>query len=174
MARPDNTARLAFSEITPADLDDLAALFGDPRVMEHDPPPLSRAETLEWIEWNQEMYADPGFGLWAVRLLETGEFVGECGLTLQEVGGEVAIEIEFHVRVELQGYGYATEAAVACRDFAATALGLRRLIGIILPGNTVTQHVVEKLGFHREGDVVHEGAAAVLYSVDPVAAYRSV
>jgi RimJ/RimL family protein N-acetyltransferase len=169
--RPSTTARLSFSEITSADLDDLSALLGDPRVMEYDPPPMTRDEVREWIEENQISYTDPGFGLWQVRLNATGEFVGECGLVLQDVEGEIAVEIEFHIRADLHGNGYATEAALACRDFAATSLNLRRLIGIIAPDNTVCHRVVKKIGFRQERTVAHEGRQALLFSGDPLEAY---
>jgi RimJ/RimL family protein N-acetyltransferase len=169
--RPSDTARLAFTEIGPADLDDLAALLGDPRVMAYDPPPMTREEVREWIEENQVSYVDPGFGLWALRLSSTGEFVGDCGLALQDVEDEIAVEIEFHIRVEMHGRGYATEAASACRDFAATSLKLRRLIGIIAPDNTACHRVVEKIGFCREKVVRHEGGTSILFSADPLGAY---
>lgn len=172
MPRPSDTARLSFSEITLSDLEDMAALLGDPRVMAHDPPPMTRAEVREWIEGNRYSYVDPGFGIWALRLRSTGEFVGDCGLCLQEAGDEIAVEMEFHVRAELHGRGYATEAAVACRDLAASSLNLRRLIGIIAPDNSACHRVVEKIGFRRERVLVHEGRKAVLYSVDPVEAYQ--
>lgn len=173
MPRPSNTARLSFSEISLADLEDVSALLGDPRVMEHDPPPMTRDEVREWIEENRLSYTDPGFGLWQVRLRATGEFVGDCGLVLQEVADEIAVEIEFHIRAELHGNGYATEAALACRDFAATSLNLRRLIGIIAPDNTVCHRVVEKIGFRQEKVVTHEGRLALVFSGDPVEAYRT-
>jgi RimJ/RimL family protein N-acetyltransferase len=164
--RPSDTARLSFTEITPADLPDMVALLGDPRVMAFDPPPMTPDEVAEWIGENHVSYTDPGFGLWALRLRATGEFVGDCGLALQDVDDEIAVEIEFHIRVDLHGRGYATEAAIACRDFAATSLGLRRLIGIITPDNTACHRVVEKIGFHRDRTVRHEGRTALLYSAD--------
>jgi RimJ/RimL family protein N-acetyltransferase len=78
---PGPTARLAFREMTPDDLDDLAALLGDPDVMRHYPRPRDRDEALAWIDWNQRLYRSEGFGLWLVTLRATGEFAGDCGLT---------------------------------------------------------------------------------------------
>jgi RimJ/RimL family protein N-acetyltransferase len=173
VARPSDTARLTFAEITVDDLDDMSALLGDPRVMRYDPPPMTRDEVREWIEWNQGTYTDPGFGIWLLRLRSTSEFVGDCGLTLQEVGADIAVEIEFHLRADLHGNGYATEAAFACRDFAATVLDLERLIGIIAVDNIAPQRIVEKIGMRREGVIEHEGRPAVLYGGDPIEAHRT-
>ncbi len=76
--------------------------------------------------------------------------MGDCGLIPQEVDGETSIEVGYHVRVTLQGRGYATEAAEACRAYAAFQLGLRRLIGIIKPANLPSQRLAEKIGLRLE------------------------
>jgi hypothetical protein len=69
------------------------------------------------------LYRSGGFGLWLLSLSDTGEFAGQCGLTPQHVQGTVDIEVGYHIRPELQGRGYATEAAAACRDYARDVLG---------------------------------------------------
>ncbi len=65
----------------------------------------------------------------------------------------------------LQGRGYATEAAAACRDYARTALGASRLIAIIHPDNRPSQRVAEKIGLRPEKrSLVHGGREAVIYA----------
>jgi RimJ/RimL family protein N-acetyltransferase len=157
MPAPRPTPRLAFREMTPDDLDDMAALLGDPQVMRYYPHPKSREDALAWITWNQRLYRDHGFGLWLLRLRETGEFVGDCGLTLQQVDGVTEIEVGYHVRVTLQGRGLATEAAAACRDHTRDVLGLERLIAIIDLHNRPSQRVAEKLGMVVERDSDNHG-----------------
>src|SRR5512133_547383 len=78
---PAPTRRLAFREMTPDDLDDMAALLGDPQAMRYYPHPKTRQEALAWIAWNQRLYREHGFGLWLLTLRATGAFVGDCGLT---------------------------------------------------------------------------------------------
>jgi len=92
-----------------------------------------------------------GSGL--IELRETGEFVGDCGLTPQEVEGVTEIEVGYHVRRPLQRRGYATEAAAASRDFARAELGLSRLIAIIHPENVASQRVAEHIGLTLEKEV---------------------
>jgi hypothetical protein len=87
MSAPPPTPRLAFREMTPDDLDDMAALLGDPQVMHYYPHPKSRDEALAWIAWNQRLYREHGFGLWLLTLRDGGEFAGDCGLTPQQVDG---------------------------------------------------------------------------------------
>jgi RimJ/RimL family protein N-acetyltransferase len=157
MPAPLPTPRLAFREMTPDDLDDMAALLGDPQVMRHYPHPKSRQEASAWIGWNQRLYRDHGFGLWLLTLGETSEFVGDCGLTPQQVDGVTEIEVGYHVRSALQGRGLASEAAAACRDHARDVFGLERLIAIIDPGNRPSQRVAEKLGMVAERDSDNHG-----------------
>lgn len=147
---PGATQRLVFREMTTDDLDNMAALLGNHEVMRHYPHPYGRDETLAWIEWNQRLYREEGFGLWLVTLLATGEFVGDCGLTPQVVDGTIDIEVGYHVRADLQGHGYATEAAAACRDYARDVLGLKRLVAIIVPDNAPSRRVAEKIGLTLE------------------------
>jgi RimJ/RimL family protein N-acetyltransferase len=149
---PAPTPRLAFRQMTTEDLDDMAALLGDPVVMRYYPQSKGRDEALAWINWNQRLYEQEGFGLWLVTLRATGEFVGDCGLTPQESKGTLEIEVGYHVRKDLQGYGYATEAAAACRDHARDVLNTKRLIAIIHPDNTPSQRVAEKIGLAHECD----------------------
>lgn len=152
---PSPTARLAFRQMAEDDLDAMAALLGDPDVMRYYPRPKTREEARGWIAWNLRLYRDEGFGLWVVTLRDTGEFVGDCGLTLQKVDGVSELEVGYHVRAELQGRGLATEAAAACRDFARDVLAAERLIAVIRPDNLPSQRVATKIGLSHERDTVH-------------------
>jgi RimJ/RimL family protein N-acetyltransferase len=146
MPVPPPTPQLVFREMTPDDLDDMAALLGDPEVMRYYPHPKNRDQALAWISWNQRLYRTYGYGLWLLSLGDTGEFVGDCGLTPQQVDGVTEIEVGYHVRACLQGRGLATEAAGACWDYARDVLGAGRLIAIIDPHNQPSQRVAENLG----------------------------
>src|SRR5215216_7117773 len=124
----------------------MAALLSDPEVMRYYPDTKNREEALAWIAWSQRLYREHGFGLWLLTLQGTGEFVGDCGLTPQQVDGVTEIEVGYHVRTCLQGRGLATEAAAACRDYARDVLKVDRLVAIIDPRNQPSQRVAEKLG----------------------------
>jgi RimJ/RimL family protein N-acetyltransferase len=140
------TPQLVFREMTPDDLDDMAALLGDPEVMRYYSRPKTRDEASAWITWNQQLYRTHGYGLWLLSLRDTSTFVGDCGLTPQQVDGATEIEVGYHVRACLQGRGLATEAAAACRDYARDVLAADRLIAIIDPRNQPSQRVAENLG----------------------------
>lgn len=159
------TARLTLRQMTDTDLDEMAALLGDEDVMRYYPRPKTRQEAREWIARNRERYEAHGFGLWIMHRSDTGEFVGDCGLTYQRIDGVDELEVGYHVRTAMQGNGYATEAAAAARDFARDVLGARRLIAIINPRNLPSQRVAAKIGLEVEKHTVTaSGAEAVIYA----------
>jgi RimJ/RimL family protein N-acetyltransferase len=159
------TSRLTLREMTDADLDDLAALLGDEEVMRYYPRPKTRSEAGDWITRNQRRYHELGFGLWIMNLRSSGEFVGDCGLTIQHVDGEDEVEVGYHVRSGMQGRGYATEAAAASRDFARDVHGCHRLIAIINPRNVPSQRVAVHIGLRLEKRATApDGTPAVIYA----------
>ena len=111
------TERLLLREMTETDLDALDRVLGDADNMKYYPCPFDRVGTLGWIRRNMERYRIFGFGLWAVCLRETGEVIGDCGLTMQMINGQIKPEIGYHIRADMQRKGYAREAAVAVRDW---------------------------------------------------------
>lgn len=140
----------------------MAALLGDPEVMRFYPAPKTREQAAQWIAWNQRNYAERGYGLW---ILETsaGEFVGDCGLTWQTVNGVRMLEVGYHVRKDLQGLGYGSEAAARCRDFARDDLGEAELVAIVHLDNVASRRVAEKLGMTRTDDDEGQGNARAVF-----------
>ena len=78
------TERLFLREMTREDFDALYVVLGDSDVMQHYPYTFDEARVRRWIERNLERCRILGFGLWAVCLRETGEMIGDCGLTIQK------------------------------------------------------------------------------------------
>ena len=111
------TTRLLLREMTPEDYDALYAVLADPDIMQHYPYAFDETRVRDWIRRNMERYRIFGFGLWAVCLRESGEMIGDCGLSMQNIGGVIKPEIGYHVRRDMQRKGYAREAAAAVRDW---------------------------------------------------------
>ena len=112
------TKRLLLQEMKPNDFDALFRVLGDPETMRHYSTAFDGQHVKDWIERNMNRYRKDGFGLWAVCLKETGELIGDCGLTLQNIHGEILPEIGYHIRRDCQRKGYAKEAARTVRDWA--------------------------------------------------------
>lgn len=163
MVIPAPTQRLRFREMSEADLDSMADLLGDRVQMRFYPRPKTRDEALDWIRWNQRNYADNGYGLWIVETHD-GQFVGDCGLTWQSVGGDRLLEVGYHIASGHQGLGYATEAAKACVDLAFGDIGESHVAAIINPHNLASRRVVEKIGMRIEQEIEnHRGLPIVVY-----------
>lgn len=135
--------------LRPMRLDDVDALFqvwGDPLAMRFYPRTHTRDEVVEVINRQQARYAREGHGLYTVVLKSTGEIVGDCGPTVQEVDGASEIEVGYHFLPRYWGNGYATEAARAARDWAFTHLACARVISLIRPVNVPSQRVAQRNG----------------------------
>ena len=111
------TDRLIMREMTEDDFDALYAVLADSDIMQHYPYTFDGDRVREWIRKNIERYKVLGFGLWAVVLKETGEMIGDCGLTMQIINEQIRPEIGYHIRKDCQQRGYASEAAKAVRDW---------------------------------------------------------
>lgn len=111
------TERLILREMTMDDYNGLHAVLSDSRIMQHYPYAFDEKRIRGWIERNIERYRIFGFGLWAVCLKDTGEMIGDCGLTMQNIGGVIKPEIGYHIRADQQKKGYAKEAATGVRDW---------------------------------------------------------
>ena len=111
------TERLFLREMKENDFDALYEVLADADIMQHYPYTFDESRVRNWIQRNIERYRIFGFGLWAVCLKETGKMIGDCGLTMQLIGGEIKPEIGYHIRSDKQRNGYAKEAAIAVRDW---------------------------------------------------------
>lgn len=120
------TERLILRDMTENDYDALYMVLADSDIMQHYPYTFDETRVRGWINCNMERYWIFGFGLWAVCLKETGEMIGDCGLTMQLINGKIKPEIGYHIRKDQQRKGYAKEAAIAVRDwtFQSTPFGM--------------------------------------------------
>ena len=164
------TARLRLRELTARDADALQAVLGDPIAMQYYPSAFDRPAIEAWIGKNISRYLRDGHSLWAMLLKDTGELIGDCGCAVQEVEGRNEVEIGYHVRRDLWGKGYATEAARACMEYAFAKLGAQRVISMIRPENMPSRRVAEKNGLVCAKIVFWRGydhCVYVKYRVDP-------
>ena len=152
-----------------ADLDALQAVLGDPVSMRWYPAPFDRDATARWVDRQLERYVTDGTGLLAVEERATGEVIGDCGPSFQDVDGESLLELGWHIRRDRQGQGFATEAGAACRDWAFAELPPAFLISLIRPENIGSWRVAEKLGFEIWHGTIRAGWGHLVYRLDPPA-----
>ena len=133
--------------------------------MRYYPVPFDRAACVDWILRNRTRYANDGYGLWAMILKSTGDLIGDCGLVRQTVDGVDELEIGYHVRRDLWGQGYASEAAQACRDYAFARFSVDRLISLIRPENLASRRVAEKNGMTVWKEVMRANLLHYVYAI---------
>lgn len=107
---------------------------------------FSDKEVREWFDRQFARYDKYGFGLWAVILKETNEFIGQCGLTMQPWKDSEVLEIGYLFERKYWHNGYATEAAIACKRYAFETLGASEVCSIIRDTNTASQNVAKRNG----------------------------
>jgi RimJ/RimL family protein N-acetyltransferase len=153
------TDRLLLRQWTDADYEPFAALNADPVVMEHFPAPVTREASDALIERVKPLIAAGGFGLWAMEVRETGQFIGFTGLSVPSFEAHFmpAVEIGWRLAKDAWGKGYATEAALASLAFGFGPAGLDEIVSFTATTNLPSQRVMQRIGMtHDEaGDFDH-------------------
>lgn len=150
------TERLVLRRLTPEDAPFILHLVNEPGFLRFvgDKGVRDLAGAENYIRTGpMASYAQHGFGLWLVLLKADGTPAGMCGLLKRPVLEDV--DVGFAFLAELNGRGYASEAAAACLRHGRTTLGLKRIVAITAPDNLASGRVLEKIGlrFDRMIDV---------------------
>ena len=91
--------------------------------------------------------------------------IGDCRITLQEVDHQPLPEIGYHLRRDLWGQGFATEAARECRDYGLAQLKADVLISLIRPENVPSGRVAERNGRKIWKETIRKGLRHSVYAV---------
>lgn len=153
------TARLTLREWQEADRVAFAALNGDPRVMEHFPALLSRAESDSMADRIVAHFDRHGHGLWAVEIPGVTAFAGFIGLNVPifEAPFMPCVEIGWRLDATSWGRGYAREGAAAVLQWAFKVQRLAEVVSFTVPGNVRSRRVMEAIGMKQDlaGDFEH-------------------
>ena len=148
------TRRLYLRRLTQEDFDALCRTLQDPEAMYAYEHAFSDEEVQQWLDRQLDRYRQYGFGLWAVIEKTSGRFIGQCGLTMQDWDGRQVLEVGYLLERQFWGQGYASEAAIACRDYAFSALHAEEVYSIIRDTNTASQNVARRNGMTPAGRMV--------------------
>lgn len=140
------TPRLYLREMTQTDYLALGKILQDKEVMYAYEHAFSDEEVQEWLDKQLTRYAQYGFGGWAVILKSTNEMIAMCGLSMQPYRDIEVLEVGYLFQRAYWQQGYATEAAVACRDYAFTKLDAQEVFSIIRDTNIASQNVAKRNG----------------------------
>lgn len=140
------TERLSLRRLTQDDFEALRLILQDPEVMYAYEGAFSDTEVREWLDRQLARYEMWDFGLWAVVLKESGQVIGQCGLTMQPWKDREVLEIGYLFRRSCWHKGYATEAASACKTYAFGTLNAPEVCSIIRDTNLPSQRVALRNG----------------------------
>jgi RimJ/RimL family protein N-acetyltransferase len=167
------TERLLMRRWRDSDRAPFAELCADQEVMRYFPAPLDRAESDRSIDRFERRFEEHGFGLWALEVRATGDFIGFTGLNPMPEGspGVGDQEVGWRLARHAWHHGFATEAARAALDVGFTRLGLPVIWSVTSVLNTPSMAVMERLGMVRNGLFEHP-AVPVGHPIRPHVAYR--
>ncbi|QAA32266.1 GNAT family N-acetyltransferase [Clostridium manihotivorum] len=148
------TERLVLREMTQPDFPALCKILQDDDVMYAYEGAFSIDEVQVWLDRQIERYKEFGFGLWAVVLKETGLMIGQCGLSMQPYNGDKVLEVGYLFQKEYWHHGYASEAAIACKEYAFDKLKAKEVYSIIRDTNIPSQNVAIRNGMTCVGKFI--------------------
>ncbi|MCK8487546.1 GNAT family N-acetyltransferase [Paenibacillus sp. MBLB2552] len=142
------TTRLHLRDWKEADLAPFRQLNSDEQVMRYFPKALSTEETDGLYQSILSGFQECGFGLYAVELKETQEFIGFIGFRRVQFEADFTpcIEIGWRLKQEAWGKGVATEGAAACLEYGFNRLGFHDVYSFTADINTPSQNVMKKIG----------------------------
>lgn len=142
------TDRLLMRRWRESDLEPFAALNGDPDAMRFFPATIDRAGTDAFVQRIEARFDEQGYGLWALELAATGEFIGFTGLNPlpDDVPGAGGMEVGWRLARPAWHHGYATEAARAAVAVAFDGAGLAELWSMTAVLNEPSRAVMRRIG----------------------------
>ncbi len=156
------TGRLVLRPVGWADLADLVALKTDPRAYAVmlggvRTPNLVADELAEEIRaWSEQ-----GFGIWAIRVVQNGSFVGIVGLQTRPDGRGVGLR--FALSPLVRGQGFASEAAGAALRFGHDRAGLSRIVAVAREDNFASRTVLGSIGMQVCEQFIRDGVALLVF-----------
>ena len=156
------TDRLLMRRWRDSDRDPFAALNGDPETLKFFPATLDRAASDALVDRIEQHFEQQGFGLWALQVTETGQFIGFTGLNPlpDNVPGAGGMEVGWRLVRDAWHHGYATEAARAALAVAFDGAGLADVWSMTAVLNEPSQAVMRRIGLTEVARFDHPRVAA--------------
>ena len=155
------TKRLRLRPMRGDDHDAVADLLSDDQWVQHIGGARTRAGAWRVMAMIAGHWQLRGYGMWVLEHRESREFLGWCGLWYPD--GWSCPEIGWTLTQQAAGHGYATEAALAARDYGFTVAKLPRLISYIASDNTASIRVANRMGAVQTGMESPDGDGVMVH-----------
>lgn len=166
MKKVIETPRLIIRELTMDDLEFMVELMSDPRTMRYFPKLYSRKETATLLEAHIFRYQLHGHGLWMLHDKQLNRPVGRLGLVKHSVDHKAEPEIGYILHADFWHKGYATEGAIAAKDYAFNELNYPYVISLIRPVNLPSQAVALRVGMTARRRTMFFNMEHIVFRID--------
>ncbi len=166
--------RIITRKLTNEDASLWAEFFADKESVEYFPPSglsTNLEQATNWVNKQLDRYATNRFGLQVLIDKQTNQFVGQCGLLMQEVDGVIELEVGYHVFKKYRGQGYAPEAAKLFIDYAFKNNLADSVISIIDIRNIRSQRVAEKNNLIKQKQTKWSDLDVYIYRINKSVKY---
>jgi ribosomal-protein-alanine N-acetyltransferase len=163
----ESTERLMFRSIKLTDFNGWLEFFKHPASHAHWTAEKfsPEQECSNWYVRQQQRYENDEGGMNALIEKTSGRLVGHCGLLRQTVDEISEVEIGYSLLPEFWNKGYATEAAIKCRDHASAHKLSPTLISIISVTNLPSEKVATKVGMSLDKTTDYKGNRVNIFRV---------
>lgn len=146
------TKRLILRQFLPEDEGKLAAINANAKVMEWFPAPMTAEQSAGHFARISDHWLQRGFGLFALEIRNTGQFIGFTGLSRPsyQISVPNCVEVGWRLTPDAWGNGYATEAATACLNWGFVDLGLSEIVSFTAEQNARSIAVMRRLGMTHD------------------------
>jgi ribosomal-protein-alanine N-acetyltransferase len=153
----EQSQRLYFRKVDLSDYKEWLEFFKDPASFAHWQYDRKTAEQdcSDWYDKQFGRYRTDRGGMNALIEKTTGLLIGHCGLLVQQVDNQTELEIGYSLLPRGRHKGYATEAAIKCKDFAFRNDFAESLISIISTSNKPSMNVARKNGMKHDKQTVY-------------------
>jgi RimJ/RimL family protein N-acetyltransferase len=139
--------RLILRDWRDSDLEPWAEMNADPEVRRFLGPPLTYEQAEAWMLTFRDDLDRYGFGIWALEIRASGEFIGFTGLsTVDDDLPYAGTDLSWRLARRAWGHGYATEAALAAMAYGFRELDLAEIIAVTMARNVRSQAVMRRIG----------------------------
>jgi len=164
----EETERLTFRLLKESDFDMWLPLFDNEdaaRFLAMDSTKSKRELCELWFEKVFNRYKNDLGGMNVLIEKSTGNLIGQCGLLVQDIDSRIRLEVGYSVLPKYWGKGFATEAAVKCKNYAFSHDYSETIISIIHPENIASEKVALKNGMSLTKQVLFHDMPANIFEV---------
>ncbi|MCW5518027.1 GNAT family N-acetyltransferase [Muriicola sp. Z0-33] len=161
------TERLSFRKIVPSDFETWLPFHQDPRSTQYweGIPKDPFQACTEQFQRLFDRYEKNLGGMNALIKKDTNQFIGICGLLIQSVDEVEELEIGYSILPEYWKNGYASEAAIKCREYAFEHKLSTSLISIIHVDNLPSKKVARNNGMILDKRTVYKNNPVEIFRV---------